>query len=206
MEVKDRILQKAEELFKRYGIRSVTMDELSTQLGVSKKTIYQYFADKDELVAAVIENEIDRSRAYCVDSQQVADNAVHEIMMAMENIVWAFADMNPTVFFDLQRYHFKLFEKLQCFKDEFMCTMVIDNLKRGIAEGLYRADMDVEVLARLRVASTMKIAFDQDVFPNVKFSLFHIQKELLKHFLYGVVTPEGYVMIQQYREKLNLAF
>ena len=58
MEVQDRIKQRADELFRRYGIRSVTMDEIAAQLGISKKTIYQYYTDKDQLVDAVTEDEI----------------------------------------------------------------------------------------------------------------------------------------------------
>ena len=84
MEIQERIRQKADELFRRYGIRSVTMDEIATQLGMSKKTIYQYFTDKDQLVDAVAVDEIHYSQECCMKDAADSANAIEEIFRVME--------------------------------------------------------------------------------------------------------------------------
>ena len=79
MEHKERILEKATDLFMRYGIRSITMDEIAAQLGISKKTIYQFFTDKDAMVEAVVNEETKRNEEDCRQFSAAAENAVHEI-------------------------------------------------------------------------------------------------------------------------------
>src|SRR5205809_5177908 len=105
MEAKDRILEKAHELFMRYGIRSVSMDDIAAQLGMSKKTVYQYYTDKEELVDAVLSNLLGTNRNQCLADRQHAENAVHEVFLAFEMIQGLFANMNPTVVFDLEKFH-----------------------------------------------------------------------------------------------------
>ncbi|MEJ0082885.1 MAG: helix-turn-helix domain-containing protein [Puia sp.] len=86
MENKERILEKATQLFKHYGIRSITMDEIAAQLGISKKTIYQFFTDKDAMVEAVVNEEMRQNEQNCREFSVTADNAVHEIFQAMDGM------------------------------------------------------------------------------------------------------------------------
>ena len=94
MELKERIKQKADELYRRYGVKSVTMDEIATQLGVSKKTIYQCFSDKNELVDEVIADILEYNRNFCTTSRGKAQNAIHEVFLAMQSLESMFANMN----------------------------------------------------------------------------------------------------------------
>src|SRR5829696_9202746 len=105
MEVKERILVKAHELFNRYGIRSVSMDDIAAQLGMSKKTLYQYYADKEELVSGVFIAIIEGNKTRCLSDKKLADNAVHEVFLAFDMVQEMFSKMNPVVIFDLQKYH-----------------------------------------------------------------------------------------------------
>ena len=84
MDTKERIQNKAEELFMQFGIRSVSMDDIANNLGMSKKTVYQYFVDKDELVEAVVQAHISGVQKECVDCRENAKDAVHEIYLTME--------------------------------------------------------------------------------------------------------------------------
>ena len=95
MDVKERILGKAEELFMQYGIRSVSMDDIANSLGMSKKTLYQYYADKDELVDSVVESHILMIQTDCVSSRKDANDAIHEIYITMERILDEVSNMNP---------------------------------------------------------------------------------------------------------------
>ena len=103
MELKDRIKQKADELYRRYGIKSVTMDEIASQLGVSKKTIYQSFSDKNELVDAVIVDMLTYNRQCCQTDKAKAQNAIEEVYLAMEMLQTMFENMNPSILFDIER-------------------------------------------------------------------------------------------------------
>jgi AcrR family transcriptional regulator len=110
MEAKERILQKAHELFNRYGIRSVSMDEIAAQLGISKKTVYQYYADKDELVSAVFNGIMSHNKEQCLKDRQIASNAIHEVFLAFDMVKEMFAEMNPAVLFDMEKYHPSAFD------------------------------------------------------------------------------------------------
>lgn len=200
MDVKERIQQKAEELFNRFGIRSVTMDEIASQLGVSKKTIYQCFSDKDELVAAVFDTYMKHSKSLCISGKKKAENAVQEIFFALDMLEDILATMNPYILYDLEKYHPEVFKKFYAYKNEFLYTVIKDNLQWGISEELYRSDIDIEIMSRFRVGTIM-IAFNADVFPKTKFNILETEYHILMHFLYGLATPKGVKLIQRYNQQ-----
>src|SRR5690348_1676945 len=112
MDVKDRILTKAAELFMRYGIRSITMDEIAAQLGISKKTVYQVVTDKDDMVYAVIEQEIRKNEHECLQYRYDSNDSVHEIFLAVEDLEEMLRYTNPMMLYDLEKYHPRAFQKI----------------------------------------------------------------------------------------------
>src|SRR5580765_6284497 len=129
MENKERILEKATDLFMRYGIRSITMDEIAAQLGISKKTIYQFFTDKDAMVEAVVNAEMGRNEEECLYSSTTAENAVHEIFLAMDNLQEMLKGMNPQIIHDLEKHHTAAFKRLKQYKYQFLYTTIKENLE-----------------------------------------------------------------------------
>ena len=101
--MENRILLKARELVVRNGARYVTMDVLANELGISKKTIYQFFEDKDALISAVIDFELDEQNLRLKKSQAIAENAVHEMFMLLEDIQTIFRNMNPLTITELAK-------------------------------------------------------------------------------------------------------
>jgi TetR/AcrR family transcriptional regulator, cholesterol catabolism regulator len=200
--VKNRIKQKAHDLFMQYGVRSVTMDEIAVQLGVSKKTLYQYYADKDELVDAVILDVLTVNQDSCLKDRSMAKNAIHEVFLAIDMMQEMFQDMNPSVLFELEKYYPKAFEKFTKHKYSFLYKVMQENIERGIAEELYRSDIDVEIQVKMRLENMM-IPFNQMVFPKNKFDLIKVETELTTHFLYGLATIKGYKLITKYRQDRN---
>jgi TetR/AcrR family transcriptional regulator, cholesterol catabolism regulator len=200
--VKDRIKQKAHDLFMQYGVRSVTMDEIALKLGVSKKTLYQYYADKDELVDAVIMQVLSINQQNCINDRGVAKNAIHEVFLAIDMMQEMFQNMNPSVLFELEKYYPKAFEKFAQHKYSFLHKVLKENIERGIAEELYRSDVDVEILVKIRL-ETMMIPFNQQVFPKSKFNLIQVETVLTTHFLYGLATIKGYKLIAKYQQDRN---
>jgi AcrR family transcriptional regulator len=200
MEPKERILQKAHELFNRYGIRSVSMDEIAAQVGMSKKTVYQYCVDKDELVCAVFSGIMTHNQHQCQVDRSYAENALHEVFLAFDMMQEMFAEMNPSVLYEMEKYHPGAFEQFKKYRDGFLYQMIRHNLERGIEEGLYRPEIDVDVLTRYRIHSMM-LAFSAEVFPNNRTHLVHIEQQLLDVFLYGLATTKGQKLIQKYKNQ-----
>lgn len=200
MEIQERIRQKADELFRKYGIRSVTMDEIATQLGMSKKTIYQYYADKDQLVDAVAIDEIHYSQECCLKDAEVSANAIEEIFRVMEFVEVMFRSMNPSMLHDLEKYHPLGYKKFLEHKNKFLFEMIKRNIERGVGEELYRPEIDVEIMARFRIESMM-LLFKPELFPTSKFNLVKLHQEILEHFLYGLATMKGYKLILKYKQQ-----
>lgn len=191
---------KAHELFNRYGIRSVSMDDIAAQLGMSKKTLYHYYTDKDELVNAVFDVALKANQGQCITSRERCDNAIHEVFLSFDMVREMLVNMNPSLLFDLQKYHPSAFRKYLSFKNEFLYKLVKSNLEQGINEELYRSEIDVEVLSRFRLNSVM-LSFNPEVFPDNKTNLIHIEEHLLEHFIYGLATPKGQKLIQKYKNQ-----
>lgn len=200
MEARVRILHKAHELFHRYGIRSVSMDEIATQMGMSKKTLYQHFADKETLVDEVFAAMLQGKKQECMALQQQSDNAVHEEFVGFDNMSEMLASMHPSLLYDLEKYHPEVFAKFRSFMGDFVYKLVRTNLERGITEGLYRPDIDVDVLARFRVA-TITISSNPDNFPNKRPNLAYIEEQLIDLFLHGIATTKGQKLIQKYKDQ-----
>jgi len=200
VETKQRIQVAAHDLVMQYGIRSVSMDDIASSLGMSKKTIYQYFKDKDELVEAVVDGVIDTNQCICDDDREKADNAVHEIFLVMDMMVEMFKTMNPSILFDMQKYHPSAFRKFQVHRNDYLYNVCRQNLERGVTEELYRPEINVDILARYRV-ETMLTAFNPEFQRSVKQSLLKIEEEIITHYLFGLVSIKGYKLTLKYMEQ-----
>ncbi len=200
MEPKERILVKAEELFMQFGIRSVSMDDISNGLGMSKKTLYQYYSDKDELVDAVVEGHIKMIQTDCVGCRQDARDAIHEIFITMERIMEEFNNMNPMVLFDLEKFHFNSFRRFKEHKDKFMAQVIRENIEWGIREELYRDDVNIDILTKFRIESMM-LPFNVGVFPPGKYKLATLSEEIILHFVHGLATIKGLKLILKYNQQ-----
>src|SRR5688572_25940061 len=154
-EARERIRNKADELFLQYGIRSVSMDDIANALGMSKKTIYQYFSDKDELVDAVVDAHITLMESDCGNCRKEAKDAVHEMMMTMEMIIQQFTDMNPMVLNDLGKFHFRSYQRFMEHKNKFLAKIIHDNIEWGKKEELYRPEINTDVMSKYRLEAMM---------------------------------------------------
>jgi AcrR family transcriptional regulator len=200
MEPKERILKKADELFKRYGIRSVSMDDIAAQVGMSKKTLYQYYADKEELVSAVFTTIMEHNKASCGSCMHVAENALHEVFLQFDEVRTMLSEMNPSVLYDMEKYHSATFAKFKAYQNEFLYGMFRSNFERGVKEGIYRDDFDIEIATRFRI-NTMMSAFNIDLYPASRTNLLYVQQQLLDLFLYGITTTKGIRLIQKYKKQ-----
>ena len=196
----ERIHIKAHELFMQYGLRSVSMDDIANSLGMSKKTIYLYYADKDALVDSVVSAIISNNQSVCNADKKKAENAIHEIFLAMDMIMEMFRSMNPSLLFDMQKYYPAAFNKFLKHKNDYLYGVIKENLMRGIKEELYRPDIKVDIMARFRVES-ITLPFHPDFYTKVKASLAEIEQELTYHFLFGLISQKGYKLTLKYQQE-----
>lgn len=202
IDTKERIKQKAHELIMQYGARSVSMDDIANGLGISKKTIYQFYADKEELVSAVVEDILAQNQCVCETDNRTSKDAIHELFLAKECVGELLKTMNPSLLFDLQKYHPIAFMKFQKHRNEFLYNVICENIKRGILEGIYREDLRVELVARLRVESLL-IPFSPEVHLNSSYTITELQQELIDLFLFSMVNQKGYKLIFKYKQQYH---
>jgi TetR/AcrR family transcriptional regulator, cholesterol catabolism regulator len=196
----DKIKNKAHELYSKFGLRSVTMDDIAQSIGISKKTIYTFFEDKDSLVDAIIVDEIAMNESLCEADRKNATNAIHEIFLALQMMQKTMADMNPMLLFELKKYYLKTFKKFEVFKDEYLYNIIKTNLERGISEALYRSNLNIEIITKMRL-ETMMMMFTTDFFTKYNYDLLFIEKQLLEHFLFGIASPKGHKLILKYQQE-----
>jgi AcrR family transcriptional regulator len=194
---KERIKRKADELFRLYGIRSVTMDAISAQLGISKKTLYQSFKDKSALVDEVIKDILNQTVKSSSRCKKMAENAVHEFFVGLEAMDEIIAAVNPTILFDLEKGYPKSYKRFQNFKDEYLFNLIYDNIVWGKKDELYRKEIDEDIYARVRLEMII-MSFNEQLFPRTRYNFLQIQKESLFLFLYSLVTPKGLKLLQKY--------
>lgn len=200
--VVSRVLQVSRRLFQTYGLRTMTVDEIARHLGMSKRTLYQLFRDKNELVRLVVKQFTEEMREQCELICREAHDAIHETFQMFQYLDGIFRNLNPIVFVEMQRYHpdaFMLFDQHQ---HMYTKQLILRNLQRGIREGYYRSDLHMEIIARFRLESAL-IPLNQDIFPKDQFPLHEVQHELMLHYLYGIATPKGYERIQQYEKQFS---
>lgn len=197
MEIKKRIKQKADELYRRYGIKSVTMDEIAFQMGVSKKTIYQSFSDKNELVDEVVFDMLEANKNCCLDSIKNSANAIQEVLFMMDAMKDMMTSISPSFVFDIQRGHPRSFKKFDEFKSSFIFEILKANIERGKREGLYRQEVNTEVISKFRL-NTMMLVYNEDIFPRNQYTVSELQNEMIIYYLYGLVTLKGFELITKY--------
>lgn len=193
---KERIKAAAHELIMQYGIRSVSMDDIAANLGISKKTIYQSYKDKDELITEVVKDITQHNRTVCEYTRTESKDPIQEIFMSLDVVAEMFSKMNPAVLFDLQKYHPLAYKIIYKHKNEFLIGIIKKNLQAGIEQGIYRNNIDVDILSRFRVHS-MFIPFSPEFFKDSNFSLYDMLEQITFNFMYGLVTPKGYHLIEQ---------
>jgi AcrR family transcriptional regulator len=193
-----RIIQGGEELFLKAGIKSVTMDDIARHLGMSKKTIYQFFKDKNELVIALVKKKLqdDEEQMSAIISQ--SGNVIEEMINMMKCSEEIFSRINPIVIHDMQKYHPDAWKQFQNFKSGVLIHTLEQLLSKGIKQGYIRPDIDVKILARMRV-SQVELGFNTGIFPVAEFSTWKVQYQFLEHFNYGICTLKGYKLLNQYK-------
>lgn len=198
----ERIIKGAEDLFLTSGIRSITMDDIARHLGMSKKTIYQFFRDKNELVVALTKKKLQEDEDQINEIEATSNNVIEEMINTTKCSEEIFSRINPVVIHDLQKYHPEAWADFQNFKANFLIQKMEQLLTKGMAQGYIRKDIDVKIMARMRV-NQVELGFNTSIFPLAEFSPWKVQVQFLDHFNYGICTLEGYKLLDEYKKENN---
>lgn len=201
LDIKDKILKGAEDLFLRYGVRSISMDDIARHLSVSKKTLYQHFADKEDLVVEFSKNHLESQRKEYTALRDSSLNAIDHLAKIASCLKREMEDSNPSLLFDLQKFHPKAWSVWTNFKKGII-KEIIDNLTTGIQEGTVREDINPEILAIVRL-EIIQLAFNEEIFPRNKFKVGEVQAQIFDHFVLGVVTEKGKKLYLKYKNKFT---
>jgi AcrR family transcriptional regulator len=190
IDIKKKIIRGAETLFTKYGIRSISMDDIARHLSVSKKTLYQHFEDKEDIVTTTVQAHIERIMGEFDALQATAVDAIDEIAKVSQCLKRTMSEINPSLMFDLEKYHPRAWSVWVENKKKFIRESVIRNLKRGVEEGSFRPEMDLEIMATMRM-ELVQLAFDDRIFPTSQFKIPDVQLQIFEHFVFGLLTEKG---------------
>jgi len=198
----ERIIQGGEELFLTAGIKSVTMDDIARHLGMSKKTIYQFFKDKNELVIALVKKKLKEDEDQMADIISKSGNVIEEMINMMKCSEEIFSRINPIVIHDMQKYHPDAWKQFQDFKSGVLVHTLEELLTKGIKQGYIRPEIDVRMLAIMRV-NQVELGFNTMIFPIAEFNTWTVQQQFNEHFNYGVCTLKGYKLLDEHKNTKN---
>lgn len=193
-ELQEKWLKRIEELFFKLGIKSITMDDVARELGISKKTLYGFVENKDDLVRKVMERHLQAQCSIDEDMHAAATDAVDEMVRVIKQVVSDVGQMKPNLVHDMQKYHRDVWERINEFQQNYILNLARQNIEWGRRDGLYRSDFDLEIAARFYIAGAM-IIFDEQYFPKPPFSFDELFKEFITNYLHSIVSEKGKVLL-----------
>ncbi len=199
MDVRVKIMHSAIELFKQYGFKSVTMDDVARRSGISKKTLYQHFDNKNTIVTDSMVWYKDTICERCDALQAEAENAVEGFVKIKASFDNLYKEVNPLIIFELQRFYPDGYEQFRKNMERDVAT-VKRNLDQGILEGNYRAEINTEILSRFHMESCMMVMMPNMIVHD-RFDLRLVNMTIMEHFMYGIMTPKGEKLYRKYKEQ-----
>lgn len=188
--IEQKVLAKAVEFFMKYGVKSVSMDDISRGLGMSKKTLYNIVDSKADLIRAGLIYHLEYEKDFVNNARKEANDAVEEMITISRFIINILRQHNPSLVFEVQKYYPEAWEKIEAFNKEFIGQFVLENIEAGIEDGFYRNDIHPVIMQKLYV-SRLKVLIDPDVFPIDEFPRAQLYEAFITHHMRGIMTSKG---------------
>ena len=191
-----KILENTANLYLKYGIKSITMDDIAHECNISKKTLYKYVSDKADLVEKTIFHVFSENGKKMKAIVDASHNAIDELFELQKILLNLSSNYNPSVEFDLQKYYPSILRNIENMKAKHIFNMILRNLKKGKDENLYRKDIDCELIAKLRVLIVLSKIDDATV-SYQDFINKHALNEMLKYHLHAVCNDNGLKLMKE---------
>ncbi|MBL4594133.1 MAG: TetR/AcrR family transcriptional regulator, partial [Flavobacteriales bacterium] len=197
------IIAAALELFMKYGIKSLTMDDIARHLHISKKTLYLYVNDKKDLVKKGMEFAISGKQETVCEAIGASATAIDELIGITRCVSASLGEMHPSVLYDIQKYHPFAWELLMKHKTEFIYGVMLDNLKRGVKEKYYRKNINPDVVASIYI-TMMDTIMNPEHPITKKMNIEKLHLEVINYHLNGICNQKGLVYLQAVIKKEQL--
>lgn len=198
MELKQHILKKSYELFMRYGIKSVTMDDIARELGMSKKTLYQYVDNKSDLIEQIFHQHTEEEKTAIEQIRRSSADAVDEILKIARYVVEQLRELSSTTVYDLQKYYPNTWKQMEALHQRHVYAIIKENLERGIRQGAYRSNLNPDIIAKLYVGKTSLVA-DEEMFPLREYDIRVLFWEYINYHIHGIASGEGRHLLEKYK-------
>ena len=188
--MKEKILRKASEMFLNLGFKSVTMDDIASELGMSKKTIYSHFPTKLKLVQATTFFVMDNVNEAICNILSADLNPIEEVFTIKSVINNQLKNEKSSPHYQLQKYYPKIFEQLNDKQFESVNECVVSNLNRGIEEGYYRKEINIDLITRFYFSGNMSLA-NNEIFPLNTYGMSELKDAYLEYHIRAIATERG---------------
>lgn len=196
------ILEKVRELFFKYGVRSISMDDIGRKLGISKKRLYELFKGKSNLVEKLLYLERKNFEIIFDTHNFEGVNAIDILLTVSKELGGKFRDVSPSMTYDMKKYYPVIYQHHLEERIEFIFGKIKINLEKGINQGIYRDDLSIELVARLYMRRLMDL-HDPEVFPADKFSFQTLFDVMFDNFIRGIAKPNGIEYYEKQKQKVN---
>jgi len=206
MDKQKYILETSMKLFMKYGIRAITMDRISDELGISKRTIYELFRDKDDLIYQAIRHFAREKKKETEKLVQDSENVIHTIFQLATHQAVQMREVNPQFAHDLKKYHARVFRILS--EDEEMRDYSLTRkfLNNGMKQGLFRTDLDMDIVNKFLHLLIDK-AFGHETDPALeKYSHRELFDNIFLTYIRGISTEKGIQLLDECRSSVKLEF
>ena len=192
----NEILLKTAQLFMRFGIKSMTLDDVARQLGISKKTLYIYVADKNDLVKKVMMGIVEHEKIQSDNSCKAHENAIDILFALSKDVSQKFGQVHPSINYDLQKYHPEAWQIFNEFQTTFITSCIQQNVELGIKQGLYRDNLDPFLIAKF-YSSKLYMCSDGITFQQDQYSFQKIYLEMMRYHIRGIASEEGLAYLKE---------
>lgn len=197
MDTRSRILDKASVMFIRQGIRSITMDDISEEVGISKRTLYESFSNKEDLIRESIAYQYQQGISFREEMEQkYGKDPLEIIYQHFRFALMRLGEMHPNFMSDLQKYHSSLWKQHIEDKQQENIAYTCSLIERGIQRGIFRQETDAEILTRM-IHSAMPLMVSKTLFPGIRYNSSDVFRQVFINFLRGMATLEGIALIDE---------
>ena len=184
------LLMKSRELFMKHGVKSLTMDEIAKQMGMSKKTIYQFVDNKSELIRLTMQDFLEEERKLMDGILKNSTNSIDEMIRMIEYWLQVVREFDAKTLNEVQKYYPETWTMYNDYRFNFMLGLIRSNLEQGVKEEFYRNDLDTDVISKIYILA-VEILLNQDLFPTKQYTYVNIYREFLSYHLRGIVSIKG---------------
>lgn len=195
--MRDNIIHKSAELFLTLGFKSVTMDDIAHEMGISKKTIYVHFANKTKLVEAVT---FELFETICDGIDNICEasiNPIEELYDIKMFVMHHLKNEKSSPQFQLKKYYPQIYDALRRKQFEKMHDSVKDSLQKGVDTELFRATIDVDFISRMYFNGMTGIK-DNSIFPQELYTMNYLMESYLEYHLRAIVTEKGLQILNKF--------